>query len=325
LGATPLTVKFWEDIPAVPQQAFKDFDLRCFPPELVFKEFHTSGTTNASDPKPGIRQCGVHFLDTLELYEVSLLEGWHRTFERGLFQGAWPLLKSPETFILLVPPVSDAPHSSLSHMMHVVSNYFAPKGSRAFWKEGQLEFQRIVDALHMACDFNDPVFIIGTAFTFVHLIDELHRRGEKIVLPEGSFILETGGYKGRSRELTKAELYSALTTTFGVPDNHLFNEYGMTELGVQFYACGAKGLHTVPPWARVQLMNPSTGKEVANGETGLVRVCDLSNRGSVLSIQTEDAAVRQGAGFQLLGRVSASSRGCSIAADDLLKMQRGQS
>ena len=68
-----------------------------------------------------------------------------------------------------------------------------------------------------------------------------------------------------------------------------------------------------PPWARVQIISPETGKEVAEGETGLIRIFDLANVFSVAAIQTEDLGVRRGDGFELIGRAQlAEPRGCSL-------------
>jgi hypothetical protein len=70
-----------------------------------------------------------------------------------------------------------------------------------------------------------------------------------------------------------------------------------------------------PPWARVRIVSPETGREVADGETGLLRVFDLANVFSVLAIQTEDLAVRRGERFELIGRAAlAEPRGCSLMA-----------
>ena len=139
--------------------------------------------------------------------------------------------------------------------------------------------------------------------------------------------METGGYKGRSRTLTRLELHGLITAQLGIPSENIVCEYGMTELSSQAYdraACGnAAFQHPAkperhfhfPPWARVQIISPETGREVADGQTGLIRVFDLANVYSVLAIQTEDLGVRCGSGFELLGRAKAAeSRGCSLAA-----------
>ena len=77
----------------------------------------------------------------------------------------------------------------------------------------------------------------------------------------------------------------------------------------------ASRLFRFPPWARVQIISPETGREVAEGETGLIRVFDLANVFSVMAIQTEDLGVRRGDGFELIGRAElAEPRGCSLNA-----------
>jgi hypothetical protein len=137
--------------------------------------------------------------------------------------------------------------------------------------------------------------------------------------------METGGYKGRSRALTRPELHALITDRLGIASENIVCEYGMTELSSQAYdrAVSATAAANVPPnptrrfrfppWARVQIISPETGQEVAEGETGLIRVFDLANVYSVLAIQTEDLAVRSGNGFELIGRPkTVEPRGCSL-------------
>ena len=134
--------------------------------------------------------------------------------------------------------------------------------------------------------------------------------------------METGGYKGRSRSLPKRELHALISQALGIPRDHIVCEYGMSELSSQAYdrAVGpSRFTHHVsrsfhfPPWARVQIISPETGREVGEGETGLIRVADLANVYSVMAIQTEDLGIRHGDGFALAGRaVLAEPRGCSL-------------
>ena len=142
-------------------------------------------------------------------------------------------------------------------------------------------------------------------------------------LPAGSRVMETGGYKGRSRAIPKTELHSLITKRFGVSAAQIVCEYGMSELSSQAYdaevrdekgeARGSERIFRLPLWARFQVVSPETGKEVAEGATGLLRIFDLANVYSVLAIQTEDLAVRRGDGFELLGRAERSEpRGCSL-------------
>ncbi|MGZ4974688.1 MAG: acyl-protein synthetase, partial [Limisphaerales bacterium] len=94
----------------------------------------------------------------------------------------------------------------------------------------------------------------------------------------------------------------------------IISEYGMSELSSQAYD-NPDHVFRFPPWARAQIISPETGKEVAAGETGLIRIFDLANVYSVLAIQTEDLAVCRDGGFALLGRAAeAEPRGCSLMA-----------
>jgi hypothetical protein len=165
---------------------------------------------------------------------------------------------------------------------------------------------------------------LGTAFSFVHLLDFLEERNLRIQLPAGSCVLETGGYKGRSRTLSKPDLHALITERLGVPPSHILCEYGMSELSSQAYdrvlevsgtaARGSRVFH-FPPWSRARVVSPETGREVADGETGLLRVFDLANVFSVMAIQTEDLGIRRGKGFELVGRAErAEPRGCSLMA-----------
>jgi len=136
--------------------------------------------------------------------------------------------------------------------------------------------------------------------------------------------METGGYKNRSRSLPKEELHQLICDRLGISPSNVVCEYGMSELSSQAYAASLPSRSSrsdeahsqvfyFPPWARAQIISPETGREVSEGETGLIRVFDLANVFSVMAIQTEDLGVRRGDGFELVGRASlAEARGCSL-------------
>jgi hypothetical protein len=175
------------------------------------------------------------------------------------------------------------------------------------------------------------LLILGTAFSFVHLLDHLAEQDLRFELPPGSCALETGGYKGRSRSMPKAALHALIAERLGIPGGQIVCEYGMSELSSQAYDSAIASsrltlysprstLHAsrsfhFPPWSRVQIVSPETGREVSEGGTGLIRVFDLANVYSVMAIQTEDLGIRRGKGFALAGRaVLAEPRGCSLMA-----------
>ncbi|MGV3757474.1 MAG: hypothetical protein ACO1QS_19005 [Verrucomicrobiota bacterium] len=305
---TPATVTNWRDIPALPTSAFKDLELSSLPPAERTHVFYSSGTTEHRLSRH------FHSADSLSLYEASLLP-W---FEQHMLDGYTP------QFIALTPPPSACPHSSLIHMFETVQKAFTP-GETQFFGElsidqaWEIQFPAVFVALENSIKTQRPVLLLGTAFLFVHLLDELEQRQLHFLLPVGSRLMETGGYKGRSRELPKMELHRQLSNRLGLTDAAILCEYGMSELSSQAYdrVCGSTSPRRFqfPPWARVVIFSPETGQEAAVGETGLVRIHDLANVWSIAAVQTEDLAIRHADGFELLGRASkAEPRGCSLMA-----------
>ena len=322
---TPPSVRHWKEIPAAPTRAFQNAALASFPVDQAAAVFHTSGTTLG---KPG-----KHYLRTTAVYEAAIIPN----FAAHLFPEpapaatspapgsfpARPAAKTPLLMLVLTPAPEDAPHSSLAHMMGVVVRQWGATGSKFYVRDGSLQIEELIRDLNEAQRLVQPVFLLGTAFAFVHLLDHCLPRRWKFELAKGSRLMETGGFKGRSRQLPKRDLYDALARLLHLPPTHLVNEYGMTELSTQFYdesmrAGRPSDLKTVPPWARVSVIDPHTGQEAAAGQPGLIRIWDLANLWSMVCIQTEDLGIRHPQGFELLGRASdAESRGCSLEAEFL--------
>jgi hypothetical protein len=232
--------------------------------------------------------------------------------------------------LFLTPLFEAAPHSSLVHMFEIIRRKHAAEdvcfAGRAQGDAGwTVDFELALEFLETASRTHSPIAVMGTAFNFVHFLDDLSNTGKRLRLPGGSRILETGGYKGRSRVMTKAELYAWTREMLGVQEDDIVSEYGMSELSSQAYDGMGDGTNDAsdarifrfPPWAQVQLISPETGREVPEGETGLIRVLDLANVYSVAALQTEDLGVRRGKGFEVLGRTTeAEPRGCSLMSHD---------
>jgi hypothetical protein len=326
----PNSVTHWAQIPAVPTTAFKELDLTCLPPEACTNVFHSSGTT---EQRPSRH---FHSVESLAIYEASLWPWFQRHVlaESAIVNSQSPIaneqsaIRNPQSAIILTPPPAQAPHSSLVHMFEVVRNklgvsplaFLGEIDSFGSWK---LDFDKVLVSLHESVVEGQPLVLLGTAFSFVHLIDHLVEKNLRFELPPGSRVMETGGYKGRSRSLPKAELHRLITERLGVPATDIVCEYGMSELSSQAYdltdqksEIKNQKLNRVfrfPPWARAQIISPETGREVAEDETGLARIFDLANVFSVMAIQTEDLGVRREEGFELVGRAEASEpRGCSL-------------
>ena len=312
-GVSPETVRHWAEIPAVPTDAFKAAALVCGDPAQARAVFRTSGTT------AGPQRRGTHYLPDLSLYDAALRAGFAAHL---LPDGARPRMVS------LVPHPDELPDSSLSHMAGAVVADFGGGGSGWYVSpEGGIGHATLADALRRAQADGAPVCILGTAFVLVHWLDALRESGTRFRLPAGSRLMDTGGFKGRSREVTREELYGAVEERMGIPHAWCVNEYGMTEMSSQFYdgAAGsapapAERLHAGPPWVRTQAADPETLRPLPHGEVGVLRHFDLANLDSVMGIQTADLGVTAPGGFRVLGRAQgAEARGCSLAMDDLLR------
>lgn len=315
---SPEAVKQWRDIPAVPTTAFKECDVTCLPPAERTHVFHSSGTT---EQRPSRH---FHCTESLAVYEASLWP-W---FARHVL----PDLKSQISNLrlaVLTPPSIQASHSSLVYMLEIVrrklkANAAAFCGMLARDGAWELNLPQTLARLREAAERGVPLILLGTAFSFVQLLDFFTEQDLRFKLPPGSRVMETGGYKGRSRNLPKAELHALITDLLAILPSHIVCEYGMSELSSQAYDTVLDATRNpqrttrafrFPPWARAQVVSPESGREVANGETGLLRVFDLANVFSVLAIQTEDLCVRRDDGFELLGRAPrAEPRGCSLMA-----------
>ncbi len=314
---SPQTITHWPQIPAAPTAAFKELELTSLSVKERTAAFHSSGTT---EHRPSRH---FHGVESLAVYESSSLV-WFRHH-----------VASAGSLLILTPPPAQVPHSSLIHMFETVRRDFGSPKSAITGRsnangEWTLDFDRCVAVLRGTRESEQPLVMLGTAFSFVHLLDFLAEQNLRFQLPPGSRVMETGGYKGRSRSLPKAELHSLITARLGIPPSHVVCEYGMSELSSQAYdmvsgaRCQLSGgssrithhalrIFRFPPWARVRIISPETGREVAEGETGLICVFDLANVFSVMAIQTEDLGVRRGDGFELIGRAAfAEARGCSL-------------
>jgi Acyl-protein synthetase, LuxE len=297
---TPKTLVSWRNIPAVPQQLFKREKLFAYGTSKPGAIYETSGTTTG--------QPGRQYLLSTDIYRAVSVEGARRI----------GLLDKIKFLHFLAPSSTEAPHSSLSTMFDFWGKALAKNRSSLWMKNQGIDFARLRQTLAEQIKTGQPIGLAGTAFSFVHLIDAWADL-PPLRLPRGSWLLETGGFKGRSREVRKPELYAQLARTFSVGDTAIYNEYGMSELSSQAYAHGTKGLHQTPPWARVLVVDPATDREVGLGQKGLVRWIDLANTDSVLALQTLDVAERTHSGFRLIGRLPRTEpRGCSLSAEDLI-------
>lgn len=336
-GIDPHQVSDWAEIPAVPARAFKEFHLFCGDPATAEATFLTSGTTGVHRGAGGR---GRHPVRDLSLYRESLLAMAGRYLHpapgnaalSGPY-GAQGRSSGPVRVIALLPTPEAHPESSLVYMVEVLREAWDDgKGGFFASADWSLDFPSLDAALSDAARDSAPVILAGTAFGFVHLLDEL-AGSTTPPLPPGSVIMETGGYKGRSREVPRGELYRSLSECLGVPIGRIVNEYGMTEMLSQFYEPVLEGLapsdvagrwHLAPPWVRTRILDPAELSPVLPGKPGLLCHLDLANLDSVSMILTEDWGVAVEGGFRVLGRLlDAEPRGCSLSMEELMRVRKG--
>lgn len=334
----------WEEIPPVPAAAFRDVAIGPASAETVFR---TSGTTRGQSRR------GEHRVASLALYRAAARGNYRCHLLRGL--------KSTRV-VSLVPNPGAVPDSSLAAMAGFVCD--EPEVSAATWAfdaNTGVDVEAVRRAVaapwpgeplphdNGACGrdegaprrharpSHEPVLMLATAFALVQLMDAVEGAGrasaaEGLLLPPGSRVMETGGFKGRTAEVDRESLYRRIRTVLGVPESHVTGEYGMTELLSQAYdaVAGAAGppaarVQRFPPWVRTRALDPSTLAPQPPGHPGLLAHVDLANAGSASPVLTEDlGATTSDGGFRLLGRATgAAPRGCSLLAESFFRAAAG--
>ncbi|RXT05687.1 long-chain fatty acid--CoA ligase [Ammoniphilus sp. CFH 90114] len=311
---SPSTVTYYWQIPAVPIGAFKEAALSCCPPEEAQAVFMTSGTTNPEKK-------GKNYHQDLEIWDLSM----KKQFKNYILPDVDKIRMA-----ILFPTEQELPNSSLAHYLHLGLESFGLEGSEYMFSEQGMETEKLTSFLRKAEVEGDPILVIGATFSFIHYLDECRAKGMGFQLPKGSRIMDTGGAKGRSREMDPEELRGQLCDLFGVPPYGCINMYGMSELSSQFYDAHYRdhilqnptvsSYKKAPHWVRTVMVDPATMERKASGEKGIIIHYDLANLNSVLAIMTEDVGVSMEDGsFLLLGRAAgAEAKGCSLAVEQFV-------
>lgn len=305
-GIGPGAIADWTQVPAVPALAFKSLALNTAPARETFL---SSGTTGSAPSR--------HLHPFPDLYRAAI----DASFPAACLH---PMGGEVAPILALVPRREQAPNSSLSFMIdHVVARYGAPASAFAFGPHG-VEAAMVRSWLGARQREGRPVLIVATAFALAQLFEALSRFGLRYRLPAGSVVFETGGFKGRTRELSRDEMLERLQDLLTIAPSSVVSEYGMTELSSQFYTRlggdDPPGVFFPQHWTRIRILDPDTLVEAPTGKTGILAIFDLANLGSVVHLLTEDLGVAEGGGFRLAGRASgAELRGCSLTVEELMQ------
>lgn len=311
-GATPAAVDDWRAVPAVPAAAFRTLVLAAAPAIEVFRSSGTSrgGGAGGAGDEDGR---SVHHHPFPDLYRRVI----DATFPDHCLPGG-----VPAPLLSLIPPREQLPDSSLSFMIDRVLTRFGAAGSAVAIGPRGVDLPVLRSWLSARQRDRRPGVILATAFALAQALERLERTDLRFRLPAGTVAFETGGFKGRRRELSRGELLAAVEERLGIPGSQVVREYGMTELTSHCYtrvlAGGDPDLFVPPPWMRVRILDPASLAEAPAGATGLIAVFDLANLGSALHLLTEDLGRAETGGFRLLGRAAgAELRGCSLAVEEL--------
>lgn len=283
LQVDPDAVRSVNDIPFLPISAFKNHTVLLEGLDPVIR-FTSSGTTGP--------ETSTHPVPWPALYERSFLTSFTRVY--GDPKG-WRILA-------LLPSYLEREGSSLVHMAHRLIKATGDPLSGTFLHR----YDQLADRLRSSADQGRKTLLIGVTFA---LLDLAERHPQP--LPD-LVIMETGGMKGRRKELVRSELHRILMDAFGLPAVH--SEYGMTELLSQAWST-RDGLYRCPPWMRVMIreVNDPFSRQ-RTGRTGGIDVIDLANIASCPFIATQDLGRQHQDGtFEVLGRFDHSDlRGCNL-------------
>ena len=223
---------------------------------------------------------------------------WYRLISQKIFEQHYGPLEGA-TVLGLLPSYLERSNSSLVYMVdHFMSLTHQPK---AFYLN---DFEALANKLKSLKNSNQPVFLFGVSFALLDFVQEY-----KIDIPE-LIIIETGGMKGRAKEMVRTELHAHIKN--GFPSSQIHSEYGMTELLSQAYANG--NLFKTNPTMHLlcrELGDPFA--EAKRGKTGVLNIIDLANIDTISFIETEDLGRCYKDSFEVLGRVDNSMvRGCNL-------------
>ncbi len=285
LGKTTSNVLKAQEIPFLPIEFFKTHQVISSNqnPDVIFE---SSGTTSNTTSK--------HFVTDIQLYEQSYLECFN------LFYGS-----IDNYYILaLLPSYLERGGSSLVYMANDLVNKSQHPESGFYL----YDLDTLQNTLQQLEQTQTKTILIGVSYALLDLAEQFPMRLKNTI------IMETGGMKGRRKELIREELHTTLKNAFGVPKIH--SEYGMTELLSQAYSNG-DGRFRTPSWMKVVTRDTEDPLTIqSHGKTGGINVIDLANINSCSFIATQDLGkVYKDGTFEILGRFDHSDvRGCNLMA-----------
>jgi phenylacetate-coenzyme A ligase PaaK-like adenylate-forming protein len=281
LGIQPHTITHYSQIPCLPISFFKSHTVvsSSLPVETIFESSKTTGTIASK-----------HYIPSLNIYRQSFMTMFKRIYG------------NPQEYIFfaLLPSYLERSNSSLVYMIqHLIQE--SQNTASGFYLNN-------FDDLHNAIQTysHSNIFLIGVTFALLDFAEQYTCNHNNLI------VMETGGMKGRKKEMIRSEVHEILQKSFGV--SHIHSEYGMTELLSQAYAL-RNGEFTPAPWMKVLIRDMYDPRYyVPNGTHGGINIIDLANWYSCAFIETQDIGrILHTNTFSVEGRIDSSDiRGCNL-------------
>ena len=287
LGVNPEAVHSASEIPFLPVSFFKEHKI-ITGAERAGIVFESSGTTGINTSR--------HYVSDPGVYEESFTTAFKQFFGEP----------SEYFFASLLPSYAERENSSLIYMMNRLIRLSRFSESGFFNNDPQ----NLVRSLKTAKSDGRKIMLLGVSFALLDLAEKYS--------PDlsGITIVETGGMKGRRKEITRQELHSILKKGFNVEIIH--SEYGMTELLSQAWSKG-EGIFYCPPWMKILIRDPQDPLTIYDNpdRTGGINIIDLANFNSCSFIAVNDLGkLHEDGGFEVLGRFDDSDiRGCNLIVE----------
>ena len=282
LKKTPSNVEDISRVPFLPISFFKSHSVICT--KKYDKVFYSSGTTNDNLSK--------HYVSDINIYEKSFLKNFIDNYG------------DPKEYVILglLPNYMENENSSLIYMVNNLIELSKSNDSGFFLKE----YDPIIEKMKSLSRKNKTIILIGVSYALLDLTKN------KNLNLENTIIIETGGMKGRRREMIKKELHEILKERTGLKKIH--SEYGMTELLSQAYS-KRDGIFSCPKWMKIFIRDINDPNFLySSNKSGGINIIDLANVNSCSFIATEDmGSLHKNGGFEIIGRIDHSdTRGCNL-------------
>jgi hypothetical protein len=294
LHIDPHSVRALTEIPFLPIGLFKSHRIQTtdFQPEAIFESSGTTAGATAANAGTAVPSAvSRHYIKDLSLYRKSFLKGFERTY-------------GPITdwcIIGLLPSYLERSHSSLVVMVDELIRLSGRPDSGFYL----YDHARLYETLQRLEAAGQKTLLIGVSFAWLDFAEN-YSLGLKHTI-----VMETGGMKGRRREMIRPELHAILSQRFGTAAIHA--EYGMTELLSQAYSTGHGRFRPVP-WMKVLIRKEDDPFDINDEGEGILNIIDLANSWSCSFLATDDTGKLYADGvFEVSGRVDNSDiRGCSL-------------